>query len=107
MTSESIHDDAPALACDMTAIPSAERDRHASVVRSLFAAVAEVRDLPDGHAFRLPAEFISRERLCCPFFTFTIAVEPARGPIWLQITGPAGAKAIFAAELGDLIPALP
>jgi hypothetical protein len=115
MTSELVHDDAPPLACDMTAIPSAERDHHASVVRSLFAGVSELRELPNGHAFRLPAEtryltlaaeFISRERLCCPFFTFTIEVEPARGPIWLRITGPAGAKEIFAAELGDLIPAL-
>ena len=115
MTDEPTRDTALALACDMTAIPSAERDHHASVVRSLFAGVAEVRDLPDGHAFRLPAEthpltlaaeFISRERLCCPFFTFSIEVTPARGPIWLHITGPDGAKEIIAAELGDLIPTL-
>ena len=115
MTHEPTHDNAPPLACDMTAVPSVERDQHTSVVRSLFAGAAEVRDLPDGYAFRLPAEsriltlaaeFIARERLCCPFFSFTIEVEPARGPIWLRIIGPAGAKEIFAAELGDLIPAL-
>lgn len=114
MTTLPAHADAPALACDLTAIPDAERDHHASVARSLFAAVAEVRDLPDGHAFRLPAEagaltlaaeFVSRERLCCPFFTFAIEAEPARGPIWLRVTGPDGAKEVFAAELGDLFPA--
>jgi hypothetical protein len=115
MTGEQVASDALPLACDMTAIPRDERDHHAAVVRTLFAEAAELRDLPDGYAFRLPAEtrlltlaadFISRERLCCPFFTFAIEVTPARGPIWLRITGPDGAKEVFAAELGELIPAL-
>jgi hypothetical protein len=38
------------------------------------------------------AAFIPSERLCCPFFTFTLEITPARGPIWLQITGNAQVK---------------
>ena len=32
--------------------------------------------------------------------------EVPPGPLWPRITGPEGAKAIFPAELGELIPAL-
>lgn len=115
MIGAAMSSDPPSLACDLTALPPDQREHHVAVARELFAAVAEVRDLPDGHAFRLPAEtqyltlaaeFISRERLCCPFFTFALEVSPARGPFWLRITGPEGAKEIFTAELGELIPAL-
>jgi hypothetical protein len=111
MTSDITLDALP-LACDMTAIPPHERGHHAEVARALFTAAAEMRDLPDGHAFRLPAdtrlltlaaEFIARERLCCPFFTFTLEIAPVRGPVWLRITGPAGAKEVLAAELGELV----
>jgi hypothetical protein len=113
MTNEPFPNDPLPLACDLTAIPPDERDGHTAAARALFAAVAEARDLPDGHAFRLPAEsrlltlaaeFIARERLCCPFFTFTLEVTPARGPLWLRITGPDGARKILTAELGHLLP---
>ena len=63
---------------------------------SVFRSIREVRELSDGYAFRIPAEtaiveraggFIARERLCCPFFSFTLEVTPERGPAWLKITG--------------------
>lgn len=83
------------IACDLTAIPAAQRADHvASAERLLADGAAEVRELADGYAFRYGAEqfeqvtqFIAAERLCCPFFTFTLEVAPARGPIWLRITG--------------------
>ncbi len=67
------------LSCDMTAINKMERERHGEIAGSLLLAVQEIQELPDGYAFRLPvessavtmaAEFISRERLCCPFLGF-------------------------------------
>lgn len=42
------------FACDLTAIPPDERERHGQVTESLFAAVVEVRELPTGFGFRLP-----------------------------------------------------
>ena len=46
-------------------------------------------------------QFIANERLCCPFFSFVLEVTPARGLIWLRITGRAGVKDFLQAELGQ------
>ena len=78
------------LACDMSAIGPGLRGRHVANAGELFRAVEEIRELPDGYAFRLPAdadtllktaEFISPERLCCPFLGFALEVEPEGGPV--------------------------
>ena len=95
------------FACDMTAIPASERGAHHALTRRLMTeALAELRDLPDGLAFRFAADeydavvrFVDRERLCCPFLRFTLDVAPARGPIWLRLTGADGVKAFIKAEL--------
>jgi len=96
------------LVCDPDALPVAERESHQASAERLFAAVREKRELPDGYAFRLPAEaamlrqaaaYIADERLCCPFFRFEIAIEPEGGLLWLRITGGAGVKEFLAAEL--------
>ena len=97
------------LACDLDAIPAGERNTHQTTSGSLFAAVLEVQELPDGYAFRLPAEaamvrqvaaYIANERLCCPFFRFELTVDSGEGPLWLRLTGGAGVKEFLAAELG-------
>ena len=69
-------------------------------------AVEEIRELPDGLAFRFPAEeydavteFVGRERLCCPFLTFALEVSPDRGPLRLQLTGAEGVTDFIRAEL--------
>jgi hypothetical protein len=89
------------IACDLTAIPIEQREQHRAAAEQLFASVLETRELPTGHAFRLPeepemllktAEFISLERLCCPFFNFALEVEPNGGPLWLKLTGGEGVK---------------
>ena len=33
---------------------------------------------------------IDAERQCCRFLRFQLMVEPDLGPIWLEVTGPAG-----------------
>ena len=87
-------DDLP-IACDLTALDAEVRPAHIALARQLLNEGAqEVRELPDGRAFRYVAEqyaqvaqFIANERLCCPFFTFVLEVTPRNGPIWLRITG--------------------
>ncbi len=94
--------DAPPIACDPTALDEDERAVHAESATALFERVTDLRELSDGYAFRLPAEtevvreagaFVSRERLCCPFFHFTLEVTPDEGPVWLHLTGRDGVKA--------------
>lgn len=78
-------------------------DHHVGVIHRWQDAIVEVVELPNGYAFRFPAqtdllmtlaEFVTRERLCCPFFTFQIEVNPA-GELWLRLTGPAGTKLLI------------
>ena len=91
----------------MTAIPWEQRGAHHALIHRLMTeAVEEISELPDGLAFRFPAEeyeavteFVGRERLCCPFLTFTLDVSPERGPLHLQLTGTAGVKDFIHAEL--------
>ncbi|MGH2544748.1 MAG: hypothetical protein ACRDIB_18305 [Ardenticatenaceae bacterium] len=97
------------IACDLTAIGSPEQQaRHQALSERLFSSALEVQELPDGYAFRFPAEyytmvtaFIANERLCCPFFTFTLEVTPERGPLWMRLTGRDGVKAFLGAELAN------
>jgi hypothetical protein len=78
------------IGCDLTAIPAEQRAQHEAITKQLFAAVQEIRELPDGYAFRLleepgmlikTAEFVKLERLCCPFFGFALEVEPRGGSL--------------------------
>ena len=59
-------------------------------------------------ALRFPAEaetlsllatFVDLERRCCAFLRFELTVEPDGGPVWLELTGPPGAREFLQAEL--------
>lgn len=98
--------------CNMSAIAPDERPQHVATIRQVFAATQEIQELPDGYTFRLPndalvllkiAEFITRERLCCPFLGFAVEVEEEGGPVWLRLTGREGAKAVIRAELSPVV----
>ena len=96
------------LSCDLTAIPADTREEHVVSAPQLFALAQEVHELSNGYAIRFLnepgrfmaiAKFIESERLCCPFFSFGLDVEPNLGPLWLRLTGGAGVKEIFQAAL--------
>jgi len=96
------------IACDLTAIAPDQRERHQALSPALIASADERLELPDGFAWRHPntterlmelAEYISNERLCCPFFRFALEIEPDGGPIWLRLTGREGVKEALAADL--------
>jgi hypothetical protein len=100
------------FACMMDAIEPGKRGQHIATAKFVFAAVDEIRELPDGYAFRLPNEsemvrkvgdFISLERLCCPFFGFMLEVEREGGAVWLQLTGREGIKPFIRAEIGEFM----
>jgi hypothetical protein len=100
--------DRPALTCDLTALgPEQRRDHHALTERLLGQRVQEVVDRPAGYALRFGADdypaitsFVDHERRCCPFLRFALEVAPESGPIWLEISGPDGAKDVFRAAVG-------
>jgi len=93
------------FACDMKALTKTDREAYQKLSRTLFAAVQEKRELPNGYSFRLPpgtlltvAKWVEFERKCCPFFTFDVEVARDNGPLWLRVTGADGVKAFIRAE---------
>src|SRR5262249_46422877 len=77
------------IACNLTALSKEQRKRHQSLSIELRGIVQEIRELPDGYAFRFPAdeatiqkaaEWITLERRCCPFLDFGLDVGREGGP---------------------------
>jgi hypothetical protein len=75
--------------------------RHQTLAKAVLSDFLEVRELDTGYALRYPnetasimtlAEWTTMERVCCAFLDFTIQVEPAKGPVWLSVTGGTGVK---------------
>lgn len=96
------------LACDLTAIPADVREEHVVTAPQLFETAQEVQELPNGFAIRFLnepgkfmeiAKFIENDSLCCPFFDFSVEVEPHRGPLWLRLTGGEGVKELLQVTL--------
>ena len=87
------------IACNLT--DSDFQERRAGVLKMVADGVMETKELNDGYAYRFPsdsswlatlAKLITVERACCPFLRFNLRIEPAEGPIWLELTGPPGTK---------------
>jgi hypothetical protein len=96
------------LTCNLHAIPSSVRPAYRALTERVFTSVSEKRELPDGFAFvlrsgevSLPevAEWISMERLCCPFLTFELTTSGHETDWMLKLTGPSGVKELIEAEL--------
>ena len=87
------------IACNLTD-PEFQR-RRADLLKTFQRALLETKELDDGYAYRFPSEgnwitelaqLITFERECCPFLRFKLLLEPANGPLWLELTGPEGTK---------------
>jgi hypothetical protein len=96
------------LACNMTAMTPVQRQRHDKIGKQLRKAVKEVKELPDGYAFRYAAdpalflaaaEFVTLESRCCSFYNFGLDMAHSGGPMWLRVTGSKEAKPIIKAFL--------
>lgn len=92
----------------MAALSAGQRQRHTDLARQLAQATAEVKELPDGYAFRYAtedgtwlraAEYVDLERRCCPFFGFALEQEPGAGSVWLRLTGSDDVKAFLATQI--------
>ena len=100
--------------CNLSALTPDEREQHRQNGHKIFHAVQDVKELPNGYAFQLPADssllvtvalFIEKERLCCPFFHFVVEVDEENGPMWVHVTGREGVKPFIRNEfeLDELI----
>jgi hypothetical protein len=101
----------PVIACNPSAIAPEARESHAATSKSIFSAdvIIETKELPNGYAFRLPletpmlyktVEFIANERLCCPFFTFTLVIGEQ---FWLELTGIPEVKELIKVDILQIV----
>lgn len=97
------------FACNVAGISAERRPRYVALAKKLVSSKQEVRELADGYAFRFSveastlqdlAEFITYERLCCPFFDLEMVVEREGGPAWLRLRGREGVKEFIRTEFG-------
>src|SRR5262245_52919147 len=97
------------FACSLTALTPEQRDHHRDLSKQLREAVKETRELRDGYGFRfagdgetiaMVAEWVTLERLCCPFFSFQLEIGSEAKPIWLRMTGREGVKQFMRSEFG-------
>jgi len=98
------------LACDMGVFTATQRQAHIQNTSQLIQAVQNIREVENGYEFTFPnqsefisqiAEFISNERLCCPFLRFNLTVDTGERPIRLSLTGPLGTPEFLRAEFDE------
>lgn len=101
MKTQTITENDTPFACDMSALDAEQKKRVLDLLKDLKTKQHEIKELPDGYAFRYAmdsgtfisaAEFITLERLCCPFFDFELAAEKDGGAMWLRLKGREGVK---------------
>jgi hypothetical protein len=95
------------LVCNMGVFTPAQRDSHVENTMQLMQVVQTIQELENGYRFTFSgeaelitkiADFISNERLCCPFLKFTLHVNSNREPIFLSLAGPVGTQEFLRLE---------
>jgi hypothetical protein len=96
------------IACTLT--PEALRTRREGLLTDLVRRAERREDLPSGlrlefepsaETIALIARAVEAERHCCRFLRFGMTVEPDGGPVFLDLTGPAGTRDFVSALLED------
>ena len=96
-----------ALVCNMNVFTSEQHDSHIENTTQLMQAVQQIQEIENGYQFTFSgetelitkiAEFISKERLCCPFLNFTLRVNSSMEPVSLSLAGPKGTQEFLRLE---------
>jgi hypothetical protein len=75
--------------------------RQGELAEDIFGGASRGDELEDGYEFAFAGnaewvgklvDFLSSERICCPFFAFELILEPDLGSIWLRVRGAEGVK---------------
>lgn len=102
------------IACDISALSSAERQRYDSLRPRVLQAPDEVQEMPTAFRLRIgssvaiadAAEWIEMEHRCCAFLDITLSLR-GDGTTWVEIGGSAAIKAFLKEEFGAFRTAVP
>ncbi|HET6267071.1 MAG TPA: hypothetical protein VFG11_05070 [Acidobacteriota bacterium] len=90
--------------CNIGAMTPAQKVRYRELTGMLKES-AQVEDLQNGYRLNLPdtlwmqaAEFVTFERLCCPFLTFQLGLHG--NSVYLDLCGDEGVREFLQHELG-------
>ena len=95
------------LVCNMDVFTPVQRESHIQTTTELIQSLLSVQKVDNGYEFTLPneskliskiADFISNERLCCPFLRFRLNITSNSEPISLSLTGPIGTQEFLREE---------
>jgi hypothetical protein len=90
------------VACALT--PAQLSERREELLSGLIRAATGRCELNEGFRYSFAADggivqtiarTIEMERICCPFLRFQLTIEPAHGPITLEVTGPSGTRELL------------
>jgi hypothetical protein len=96
------------IACDMTALSAAERQRYDTLRQLVLKAVRDVGSTAIGFCLRVDgtvsaaniAEWMTLEHRCCPFLTLRLAL--AEDGTWVEMGGSAAIKEFLRDEFSTL-----
>ena len=101
----------PVFACSINKLSADERAALSTAVHQLIDAKPTTKELASGYEMRFDhagqlytaaTTWIEYERICCPFFAFSISLENNDGPLTIRLTGPKGVKAFIDGDLPAL-----
>jgi hypothetical protein len=102
------------FACNRAALTAQARKRHFDELSpALRARKKSIRELRDGFEFEFPndtatfevvSEWVTGERLCCPFLDIDVHVEREGGSLWLRLTGREGVKQFIRSDFALWFP---
>jgi hypothetical protein len=87
-----------------------EREEHMHATTQLLQSLREIGDVENGFQFTFPnerniltrlVEFISKERMCCPFLEFTLKIVPNHESVSLTLNGPEGTREFLLEEFSE------
>jgi hypothetical protein len=96
------------IACDLTVFSLSERLKHIVLAKSLVQRTKQIIEHHDGFTLVFEqsplletqvANWIGKEKRCCPFFSFELSKTETPPLLNLKITGPDGAKEILRSGL--------
>jgi hypothetical protein len=97
-----------ALACQLDVFAAAERRRYETLREQVGERQLDIQEIPDGIAVLYPgepelflsvAEWITLERRCCPFLSFSLEFEADSPSIRLRLVGGEDVKRFLHTQL--------